>query len=111
MPTTNQLIALTQLQASDQIAVWSTNNGDTRSATLAVLIDFLSEDAFDYFVASEYVQTEPLTVATLPSAATAGTGARAFVTDANANTYNTVVAGGGSNSVPVFSTGTQWRIG
>ncbi len=36
---------------------------------------------------------------------------RSFVTDANATTFNSVVAGGGSNAVPVFSDGTAWRIG
>lgn len=51
------------------------------------------------------------TVATLPSASTMGAGARAFVTDANATTFASVVAGGGSNGVPVYSDGTNWRIG
>jgi len=52
-----------------------------------------------------------LTVSTLPSAATAGAGARAVVTDANATTFHAIVAGGGANVVPVFSDGTNWRIG
>ena len=51
------------------------------------------------------------TVAALPSAATMGAGSRAFVTDASATTFNSVVAGGGGNAVPVFSDGTNWRIG
>jgi hypothetical protein len=53
------------------------------------------------------------TVATLPSASgtTAGAGARAFVTDANATTFASIVAGGGANGVPVYSDGTNWRIG
>lgn len=51
------------------------------------------------------------TVATLPSASTMGAGARAFVTDANSTTFASVVAGGGSNGVPVYSDGTNWRIG
>ena len=52
-----------------------------------------------------------LTVATLPAAATAGAGARAFVSDANATTFASIVAGGGANNVPVYSDGTNWRIG
>ena len=52
-----------------------------------------------------------LTVATLPAAGTAGAGARAFVTDANATTFASVVAGGGANKLPVYSDGTNWRIG
>lgn len=51
------------------------------------------------------------TVAGLPSAATAGQGARRMVTDANATTFNSIVAGGGANIVPTFSNGTTWRIG
>ncbi len=51
------------------------------------------------------------TVAGLPAAATAGQGARRAVTDANATTFHSVVAGGGANFVPVISDGTDWRIG
>lgn len=50
------------------------------------------------------------TVAGLPSAATYNK-ARAIVTDANATTFAAVVAGGGANVVPVYSDGTNWRIG
>jgi len=48
------------------------------------------------------------TVAALPSGAQ---GMRAMVNDANATTFDTTVAGGGSNIVPVFYNGTNWRIG
>ncbi len=51
------------------------------------------------------------TVATLPSASTQGVGARAFVTDSSVTTFRTIVAGGGSTAVPVFSDGTNWRVG
>ena len=57
------------------------------------------------------VKSGSYAVAGLPSAATAGAGARAFVTDANATTFLSVVAGGGSNKVPVVSDGTNWLIG
>ena len=57
------------------------------------------------------IRTRPVTVATLPSAATAGAGSRHFVTDSNATTFAAVVAGGGANGVPVYSDGTNWRIG
>lgn len=50
------------------------------------------------------------TVATLPAAASYTYG-RAFVTDANATTFNSTVAGGGANKVPVWSDGATWRIG
>jgi hypothetical protein len=51
------------------------------------------------------------TVATLPSAATSGIGARTFVSDANATTFASTVVGGGANKVPVYSDGTDWKIG
>jgi hypothetical protein len=60
--------------------------------------------------AEKPIKMAAYTVATLPSAATHLYG-RALVTDANATTFNSVVAGGGSNKVPAFSDGTNWRIG
>jgi hypothetical protein len=51
------------------------------------------------------------TVSGLPDPATAGQGARRLVTDANSSTFGTVVTGGGSNILPVFSTGVDWRLG
>jgi hypothetical protein len=54
--------------------------------------------------------SQAYTVATLPSAATSQY-TRAFVTDATATTFNSVVAGGGANKVPVWSDGANWRIG
>ncbi len=50
-------------------------------------------------------------VGDLPAAATAGAGARAFVTDATATTFHSTVAGTGANKVPVVSDGTNWLIG
>jgi hypothetical protein len=47
----------------------------------------------------------------LPSAATVGVGARAFVSDATATTFASTYAGSGSNNVPVYSDGSVWRIG
>ena len=47
----------------------------------------------------------------LPSASTAGMGARAFVSDATAATFGTAYTGSGSNKVPVYSDGTAWYIG
>lgn len=48
--------------------------------------------------------------AALPDATTVPY-ARRFVTDATATTFHSVVAGGGTDIVPVFSDGTDWRIG
>jgi len=56
------------------------------------------------------VRTPVYTVATLPAAATFAR-SRAFVSDANATTFASIVAGGGANLVPVYSDGANWRIG
>jgi hypothetical protein len=65
-------------------------------------------------IAKNYVQTyTPIVtptykVGTLPTGAQ---GMRAFVDDASTNTFHNVVAGGGSYMVPVYYTGSEWRIG
>lgn len=51
------------------------------------------------------------TVATLPSAATSGAGSRTFVTDALAPVFGATVAGGGAVFTPVYSDGTNWKVG
>ena len=65
----------------------------------------------DGSIHTNHFVTIPVTVATLPNVSTNITGARSFVTDATSTTYGTVVAGGGSNAVPVFCNGSQWIIG
>jgi len=52
----------------------------------------------------------PVAVASLPSAATAGSSALAMVNDATATTPRSTVAGGGANKVLVMSDGTNWLI-
>jgi hypothetical protein len=61
--------------------------------------------AFGVIVGTNY------TVATLPSASTSGVGARAFVTDALAPTFGSTVTGGSSTATPVYSDGTNWKVG
>jgi hypothetical protein len=58
-----------------------------------------------------YVKTASTTFAGLPSAATAGAGARHFITDCNSTTFLAAAAAGGGNKVPVVSDGAQWLIG
>jgi hypothetical protein len=53
----------------------------------------------------------PMLVADLPSASTVGVGSRAFVTNSSVSTFGTTVAGGGSIKVPVYSDGTNWKVG
>ena len=50
-------------------------------------------------------------VADLPSAAQLGAGSRLFVTDASAPTFGSTVVGGGAVNVPVYSDGTNWKVG
>lgn len=68
----------------------------------------LSHDGIN-IIHTDPVRLPVYTVATLPAATAQGQ--KAFVTDANATTFASVVAGGGANFVPVFSDGTNWRIG
>jgi hypothetical protein len=51
------------------------------------------------------------TVATLPSASDSGVGARSFVTNATAPTFGATVVGGGAVATPVYSDGTNWKVG
>ena len=51
------------------------------------------------------------TVDTLPSASALGAGTRTFVSDSSVTTFNATVAAGGTNTVPVFSNGTNWKVG
>jgi len=51
------------------------------------------------------------TVSALPSAATVGRGARTFVTDALTPAFQATVAGGGAVFTPVYSDGTNWKVG
>lgn len=63
------------------------------------------------YINGAIIQTPPTTVAGLVAAATAGAGTKNFVSDATATTFASIVAGSGANNVPVYSDGTNWRIG
>ena len=118
MTNINQLSAVSSVSAGDHVPIFSTANGDTRRAAMSVLLAYLQANITDAeaetLEASEYVKVTAVAVAALPAAATAGAGARATVTDSNATltaSIGAVVAAGGANIVPVFSDGTNWRIG
>jgi hypothetical protein len=56
----------------------------------------------------------PVTLTTLGTASAAGAGARAFINDSNvpaATNFGTVAVSGNTNTVPVYSDGTNWRVG
>jgi hypothetical protein len=108
MPTINQLPLITQLSGGDNLVLWVPNQGDSRRASITTFIQFIEEN-FDGVVA-QTVQTTPTTYAQLPDpVGIAGT--QAFITDGSTSTFNATVAGGGSNAVPVFSNGTNWKVG
>lgn len=63
---------------------------------------------------SGFVVTQSTTVAGLTAAATAGAGARSFVTDLNVTAvgnFGQPAVGGGANKGPVYSDGASWLIG
>ncbi len=66
-------------------------------------------------VASDYVYTQPNTFAALTAPATAGNGARAFISDSTlaytAANIGVAAAGGGANGAPVIVIGGVWVIG
>lgn len=110
MASINQLSAVDTLAAGDAVPVYSQAQGDARRFSLTTLVSFLAS-AFTSLTASSYIKVSPVAFANLPAAATAGAGARAFVTDSNTATFAATVAGGGANQVPVYSDGTNWKVG
>jgi hypothetical protein len=60
---------------------------------------------------TSWIKVPPVAVGSLPVAATAGAGARAFVNDASAPVFGTAVAGGGAVLVLVYCTGSAWNVG
>lgn len=110
MSTIYQLSAVSSVQGSDQVPLWSSSQGDSRKFSLTTLVTFLST-AFTSLTVSSYTRVTPVLFANLPAPATAGNGARAMISDATATTFYSVAAGGGANMVPVFVDNGQWRIG
>jgi len=67
--------------------------------------------ALTILVNSYITNTTIYTVATLPTASTSNAGTRTFVSDSTTTTFGATVTGGGSNTVPVYSNGTSWKVG
>lgn len=95
-----------------------TNNGDTMgfftNGTIAVTISSTGAVGIGNTTFAQKldvtgaIKTTAYTVATLPAGQA---GARAFVTDATASTFASIVAGGGAIGVPVYHDGTNWCVG
>jgi hypothetical protein len=60
---------------------------------------------------TSHIKVPAVAVLSLPAAATAGVGARAFVNDALAPVFGNTVATGGAVAVPVYSDGANWKVG
>ena len=115
MTTINQLSSLDTLSGGDQLPVFSTGNGDARKSSISLLLSYIAANlgsaSGTSITLSSFIKTTPVPVASLPTG-TAGT--RACVTNATQTLtagIGAVVVGGGSNTVPVFHDGTNWRIG
>jgi len=95
------------------ITAWSVtaNTNITGNIIIGNLSNISGNVTAGNVTANVIVRTINVTFATLPTAANAGAGARAFISDANNNTFRNIVAGGGTNALPIFSDGTNWRIG
>jgi len=89
-----------------QVVLNSTTPSSSTSTGCLVLAGGLGM-AGELFL-GKYIKMNVYTVATLP---TGSQGMKAFVSDATATTFASVVAGGGANPIPVYHDGTNWRIG
>lgn len=108
MPTINQLPLVTQVSGGNQVVLWVSDQGDSRRASITTLIEYI-EANFGNVVCTT-VRTTASTVAQLPNAV-GNAGARGYVTDSTVSTFGTTVVGGGANQVPVYSDGTNWKVG
>jgi hypothetical protein len=101
---------LVGLQIDEQAATGITNAYQIKS-------DGVSPSVFAGPISLPYTQAQTVYSATgtaLPSAATAGVGARAFVSDSTAaavGSFGAPYVGSGTHKVPVYSDGTSWLIG
>ena len=128
-----ELLAPADIRNATGEGVTISSNGNSKATLTSVVtqdsVDDDIEDAIDaheaaadphpaYLTQAEadvlYESTNsilaPCTVAQLPTAV-GRQGVRGMVTDANATTFLSTVAAGGSNIVPVISDGTNWKIG
>lgn len=118
MSIIGRLTSVDSVVGADSIPIYSNANGDARKTSITTLLTYIKANLGvalgTSFTASSYLKVTAVTVSNLPAAATVGAGARATVTDATQALtagIGAVVAGTGANTVPVFSDGTNWRIG
>jgi hypothetical protein len=110
----NNITALTKFRSN---TYQSLSNANSNISIFASNIQISVENAANALVIannkstlSKPIQLPNVTVANLPNA-NIGIGSKMFVTDSNSTTFYNIVGAGGTNIVPVFSDGTDWRIG
>jgi hypothetical protein len=91
--------------------VWDAKYADQLNSVLRLYFNRLDDFIARLKAADDVPALTNYTVATLPSAATAGAGARSFVTNALTPVFGSNVVGGGTVNVPVYSDGTNWKVG
>jgi hypothetical protein len=84
--------------------------GEKLTNTLRLFFNQLNS-ALTILTNSYITNTTLYTVATLPTASTTNAGSRTFVSDSTTTTFGATVTGGGTNTVPVYSNGTSWKVG
>ena len=109
LQATNQVIN-GDLAVAGNLSVTGTSQFTGQVNSTAAIVAGTSLQATTAVIAGTYVQMQIVAVGSLPAAGSYA-GARFIVNNATATTYNSIVAAGGANIVPVFSDGTNWRIG
>jgi hypothetical protein len=92
-------------------AAYSQTYQDQYSKVLRLFFNSLQGNLAELSGTAIIPATTNFTVATLPSASVSGSGARAFVSNALTPTFGATVVGGGAVAVPVYSDGTNWKVG
>jgi len=95
----------------DSVAVNGTNATVTNATTLTIPAPTGATNNYVMDIGAGVTKQATTTVGALIAAGTAGAGARSIVSDASAPTFGATVTGGGAVVVPVYSDGTNWKVG
>src|ERR1700744_553323 len=106
----------TSLGAFSDCVLIGSNTGSSISSSFTVMLSdgaanpvYTANATLKQAIIPLALSLQVYTVGTLPSGMPAGT--KSFVSDATTTTFASIVAGSGSNTVPVYYDGTNWRIG
>lgn len=95
---------------TDQPVYTTSDCAIQRSAAGIVEVNNCTKGTLADILARTFKNT-PVAFGSLPSAATVGSGARAFINDALTPAFGSAAVGGGAVAVPVYSDGTNWIVG